>query len=107
MQANTLITVGIEVYVAFFASLAVVMAGLMWNRSRQDKRARVQYFDGFDVAELRMSRYQIGLVLRVLETEGAEAVVVPIWTKGAPVTQGKTYTLSQDELIPFDASRFF
>lgn len=106
MPSEGLVSVELWVFVLFLTGLGVVMGWLMWRKNKRDEQARQAFFASFDAAELRMSRHKLGLVLRVVSTGDAELTVVPIWDGDKRVTQGKHYTMSPDDLLPFDGSRF-
>lgn len=106
MTQNTLISASMVGYLAFFASLAVILAALFWYLHRKEMNAREQFFRNFDASDLRMSRYQIGLVYRVMGGDDQSVSVVPIWRGKSPIVGAEEQTLDASHLMPFDATRF-
>lgn len=106
MSEHALAPISLEGYVAFFGVLAVVIAALFWRLQRNERQARKQIFRKFEVSELRMSPFQLGLVYRVIDTDENSVTVVPIWRGKSQVVDAKEQTLDASQLIPFDENRF-
>lgn len=106
MPSEGLVCVELWVFVLFLSGLGVVMGWLMRRKNKRDKQERQAFFASFDADELRMIRHKLGLVLRVVSTDDAELTVVTIWEGEKRVPRGKHYTMSPNDLLPFDASRF-
>lgn len=107
MPYEALVTLSLDGYVAFYGALAIVISVWFWFVQRWERKARADYFKEFELSQLRMSRYKIGLVYRVVSMEENEVVIVPIWNGNQKIIDGKTLRVAPDTLIPFDASRFF
>lgn len=106
MLENAVIFIRLEAYVAFLALLAFVLAVLYWSVHKRRVQERDRYFSKFDHAQLRMSRYQIGIVYLVVQQDEHSVAVRPIWNSKAKILSGQEINLSSDDLIPFDPSRF-
>ncbi|WP_299608842.1 hypothetical protein [uncultured Tateyamaria sp.] len=91
----------------FYALLAVVIGLMYWLLRRKERLAREQFFGQFAHSQLRMCPYKIGLVYRVITTEQNEIIVSPIWDGKLKIENGKRQRFAPDQLMPFDASRFF
>ena len=107
MMQEPLISLSLEGYLAFYALLAVVIAVMLWVMKMRERRTREDFLHQFDVAELRMSPYKIGIVYRVVSETEAHVTVVPIWDGKSPVRNGKETILERSVLTPFDRNRFF
>lgn len=101
------ITTNLDGYVAIYGSVAIVIGVMFWFVQRREKKARADYFKGFDLSQLRMSQYKVGLVYRVVSMEENEVAIIPIWNGNQKISDGKIHRVAPDVLIPFDASRFF
>lgn len=107
MLEDALVPISLDGYVAFFGVLAVITGLLFWFVHRKEMKARADYFKEFEISQLKMSPYKIGLVFRVVAIEGNEVVVVPVWDGKSKIVGGKRQLVALDNLIPFDESRFF
>lgn len=106
MSQNTPVQLDVTGYAMFFGFMIVVLVGLIWYLRNKERDKRNSFFGQFEKSDLRMSRYQIGLVYRIVATESDEVVVVPIWNGKARVLNAQEQRYPTDELIPFDPVRF-
>ena len=96
----------LEVYLVFLVVLGAVLGGLTWYRHKKAVGSRTSYLSRFDPEELRMSRYKVGVVYRVMSQSDDEVCVVVVWDNGAPVGDKTEHTMPLDGLSPFDMDRF-
>ena len=106
MSQNVPAQLDVTGYVIFFGFMIVVLVGLFWFLRNKERGKRAEFFGQFEESELRMSRHQIGLVYRIVATDGEEIVVVPIWNGKFKVLDDREQRYAANELIPFDKDRF-
>ena len=107
MFHEPLIGLSLDGHLVFYAVVAVVIAVMYWFLKRRDRQLRERFLARFDVTQLRMSSYKVGIVYRVIATTQAGVTVVPIWDDKAAIVDGVEINLPPDALISFDKSRFF
>ena len=107
MPKDTLVQLNLEAYLIFFGLLAAIIGVMYWRLQRRQRQARDQFFRQFEASELRMSPYKVGIVYRIVETEGKQASVIPIWDGKSRIAHGKPLQVTLGDLIPFDSARFF
>jgi hypothetical protein len=106
MPSDALIAVTLDVYVAIFGAIAIVIAGVLYFLHRKEVVQRNRHFAQFKAADLRMSPYKIGLVYKIVAETETEVTVVCVWDGKTALFSGTEITLSSDEVIPFDLTRF-
>lgn len=106
MSQDGIVSLSLDGFVAFFSFLAVVIGLVLWREHKRKIRRREKYLAEFNSTHLRMSRYKIGLVYRLVAEADAEATVVPVWDQGRRVIDGAEVVLPADTLIPFEKTRF-
>ncbi len=106
MSQDGLVPLSLDAFVAFFAFLAVVIGLVLWREHKKKIRRREDYLAQFDTDRLRMSRYRIGLVYRVVAEVDGDVTIVAVWDQGNAVVGGSEEVVTADVLIPFDKDRF-
>ena len=102
MSQDGLVPISLDGIVAFFTCLAIVIGVVLWREHKRKVRRREEYLAQFNSTHLRMSRYKIGLVYRVVAEADDEVTIV----KANADTKSQSYlqaTLLEGEAHTIDA----
>lgn len=106
MPTDALFSVTLDVYVAIYGAIALVIAGVLYFLHKKEVAQQDRYFAQFKTADLCMSPFRIGLVYLIVAETETEVTVVSVWDGKTALSIGAEITLSRDEVIPFDLTRF-
>jgi hypothetical protein len=106
MSQDGLVPISLDGIVAFFTCLAIVIGVVLWREHKRKVRRREEYLAQFNSTHLRMSRYKIGLVYRVVAEADDEVTVVAVWDQGRAVVAEGEAVLPAETPIAYYKNRF-
>ena len=106
MSQDGLVPISLDGVVALFTCLAIVIGVVLWREHKRKVRRREEYLAQFNSTHLRMSRYKIGLVYRVVAEADDEVTVVAVWDQGRAVVAEGEAVLPAETLIAYYKNRF-
>lgn len=106
MSETTPIGFGLEVYVVFFAIMAVAIALTYWGMARVARKHREDFVASYAADALRVNAYTPTIVYQVVSEADGQITAVCVWRGKGLERDGERITAEAEHFAPFDEAAF-